>query len=139
MITVATDEDTFSIDADLSISLENLQALLEADTNIPPAQQVLYCNGNRLTEASKSLEQMGVKADDLLLLRSSQGSSTGAQQSAMAANASGGQSSRGANAYRLVSSLLPALFKRYYAKHNNTSARNRQQRRFDWNCWAIHR
>jgi hypothetical protein len=34
MITVATDEDTFSIDGDLSMTLENLVAILEADVGV---------------------------------------------------------------------------------------------------------
>lgn len=33
MITVATDEDTYSIDGDLSMTLENLMAILEADVS----------------------------------------------------------------------------------------------------------
>ena len=95
MITVATDEDTYTIDADLSISLENLQALLEADTSIPTAQQALYCNGRLLADAHQSLAQMGVGADDLLLLRNK------AQLAGPSATAGAG-SSRGGDAYRWV-------------------------------------
>jgi hypothetical protein len=34
MITVATEEDTYSIDGDLSMTLENLMAILEADVSM---------------------------------------------------------------------------------------------------------
>lgn len=39
MITVATDEDTFSIDGDLSMTLEDLQAILEADVRCYTLEQ----------------------------------------------------------------------------------------------------
>lgn len=92
MITVATDEDTFTVDADLSMTLENLQAILEADSSIPVASQSLSCNGRSLQGAHSSLEDLGVKNDDLLLLHRlpsssvehSQASGAGTEQQAEA-------------------------------------------------------
>lgn len=72
MITIATDEDTLNVDGDLSMTLENLKAILEADTSIPPASQQLYCNGQLLSDDKASLSSLGVKEDDLLLLHNSQ-------------------------------------------------------------------
>ncbi|UZJ51665.1 hypothetical protein CBS101457_000985 [Exobasidium rhododendri] len=69
MITVATDEDTFSIDGDLDMTLENLMAILEADSAIPADSQLLYCNGKLLAGTTTTLTNLGVKDDDLLLLQ----------------------------------------------------------------------
>lgn len=68
MITIATDEDTLNVDGDLSMTLENLKAILEADTSIPPSSQQLFCNGQLLSDEKASLSSLGVKEDDLLLL-----------------------------------------------------------------------
>ncbi|MCO5549656.1 hypothetical protein L7F22_003129 [Adiantum nelumboides] len=90
MITIATDEDTLNVDGDLSMTLENLKAILEADTSISPANQQLYCQGQLLSDEKASLSSLGVKEDDLLLLQSSstvnQSSGSG---SATASSASG--------------------------------------------------
>ncbi|GAA5936836.1 hypothetical protein JCM3775_002721 [Rhodotorula graminis] len=70
LITVATEEgDSFPVDVSLDISLEDLCALLEADSNIPASDQLIFFNGRQLTGLKDSLESCGVKADDLLLLR----------------------------------------------------------------------
>ncbi|GAA5854450.1 hypothetical protein JCM9279_006608 [Rhodotorula babjevae] len=70
LITVATEEgDSFPVDVSLDISLEDLCALLEADSNIPATDQLIFFNGRQLTGLKDSLESCGVKADDLLLLR----------------------------------------------------------------------
>lgn len=90
MITIATDEDTLNVDGDLSMTLENLKAILEADTSISPANQQLFCKGQLLSDEKASLSSLGVKEDDLLLLQSSstvnQSSGSG---SATASSASG--------------------------------------------------
>ncbi|SPO21529.1 related to DNA-damage inducible protein 2 [Ustilago trichophora] len=70
MITVITEDDrTFPIDVDASIELENLQALLEADSAIPAHQQQLLHAGKPLTDAKATLASSGVQNDDLLILR----------------------------------------------------------------------
>ncbi|GAA6047960.1 hypothetical protein JCM3770_006444 [Rhodotorula araucariae] len=70
LITVATEEgDSFPVDVSLDIALEDLTALLEADSNIPASDQLLFFNGRQLTQLKDSLESYGVKAGDLLLLR----------------------------------------------------------------------
>ncbi|BGP37231.1 DNA damage-inducible protein 1 [Rhodotorula kratochvilovae] len=70
LITVATEEgDSFPVDVSLDIALEDLMALLEADSNIPASDQLIFFNGRQLTTLKDSLESYGVKAGDLLLLR----------------------------------------------------------------------
>ncbi|SPO22338.1 related to DNA-damage inducible protein 2 [Ustilago trichophora] len=70
MITVITEDDrTFPIDVDASIELENLQALLEADSAIPADQQQLLHAGKPLTDGKATLASCGVQNDDLLIMR----------------------------------------------------------------------
>ncbi|GAA5979212.1 hypothetical protein JCM10908_002839 [Rhodotorula pacifica] len=69
-LTVATEDgSTFPIDVDLSMELENVMALLEADSNISVDDQLLFFNGRHLTGLKDSLESYGVQANDMLLLR----------------------------------------------------------------------
>lgn len=70
MITVITEDDrTFPIDVDASIELENLQALLEVDSDIPADQQQLLHKGKPLNDVKATLASNGVQNDDLLILR----------------------------------------------------------------------
>ncbi len=49
--------------------MENLKALLEADTKIPMGNQTIFHNGNILHNDKASLSSLGVKSDDILLVR----------------------------------------------------------------------
>ncbi|GAA5974133.1 hypothetical protein JCM11641_003456 [Rhodosporidiobolus odoratus] len=70
LLTVATEEGTtFNLDVDLSMELENVLALLEADSGIPVDDQLLFFSGRQLNSMKGSLESSGVKANDMLLLR----------------------------------------------------------------------
>lgn len=70
MITVITEDGrTFPIDVDASIELENLKALLEADSTIPTDQQHLLHSGKPLHDDKATLSSLGVANDDLLILR----------------------------------------------------------------------
>ncbi|SNX82729.1 related to DNA-damage inducible protein 2 [Melanopsichium pennsylvanicum] len=70
MITVITESDqTFPIDVDATIELENLSALLEVDSSIPAQHQQLLHKGNPLNEPKATLASLGVSNDDLLILR----------------------------------------------------------------------
>ncbi|GAA6029986.1 hypothetical protein JCM8097_009202 [Rhodosporidiobolus ruineniae] len=70
LLTVATEDgSTFGLDVDLSMELENVLALLEADSGIPVDDQLLFFSGRQLTGLKDSLESYGVKENDMLLLR----------------------------------------------------------------------
>ncbi|KAM0746063.1 hypothetical protein T439DRAFT_143404 [Meredithblackwellia eburnea MCA 4105] len=70
MLTIATEEgDTWNIDVDLSMELENVMALLEAESGIPTADQLLFYSGRQLIATQETLESLGVQKGDLLLLR----------------------------------------------------------------------
>ncbi|GAA5826189.1 hypothetical protein JCM11251_007200 [Rhodosporidiobolus azoricus] len=51
------------------MELENVLALLEAESGIPVDDQLLFFSGRQLTVLKDSLESYGVKANDMLLLR----------------------------------------------------------------------
>ncbi|CAG8597659.1 11143_t:CDS:10 [Scutellospora calospora] len=57
-----------NIEVDSQIELENLKALIESETEIPPADQILSYHGQELTDPKKTLEQYGVIENDMLLL-----------------------------------------------------------------------
>ncbi|KAK0544065.1 DNA damage-inducible protein 1 [Tilletia horrida] len=69
MITVVTDTDALNIDADPSITLETLKAIIEADTGIPTNQQLLIYNNTPIDDATKTLAAYGFADGDLLLLQ----------------------------------------------------------------------
>ncbi|KAM0786171.1 hypothetical protein ACM66B_006978 [Microbotryomycetes sp. NB124-2] len=70
-VTVATEDgQTFVIDVDPTMELENVQALLEADTGIAVDEQLLFSSGRPLTGKQETFESLGVKQDDVLLLKS---------------------------------------------------------------------
>lgn len=54
------------LDVDISIEVENLKALIEADFGIPPEDQVLHFQGRELAHGQITLESCGVKEGDLL-------------------------------------------------------------------------
>ncbi|GAA5822988.1 hypothetical protein JCM5353_007844 [Sporobolomyces roseus] len=81
LLTVATEDgNTFNLDLDGSMEVETLAALLEADSGIPVADQLLFFSGRQLTNQKDSLESYGIKSGDMLLLR---------QKSSEPSNASG--------------------------------------------------
>ncbi|GAA5957893.1 hypothetical protein JCM21900_001302 [Sporobolomyces salmonicolor] len=70
LVTVATEEgNTFSLDLDPTMELENVLALLEAESGISVDDQLLFFSGKQLTGLKDSLESYGVNSGDVLLLR----------------------------------------------------------------------
>ncbi|GAA5875237.1 hypothetical protein JCM1840_001907 [Sporobolomyces johnsonii] len=70
LVTVATEEgNTFSLDLDPTMELENVLALLEAESGIAVDDQLLFFSGKQLTGLKDSLESSGVNSGDVLLLR----------------------------------------------------------------------
>ncbi|KAL8789169.1 MAG: hypothetical protein Q9213_001276 [Squamulea squamosa] len=48
------------------MTIEDLKAVIAGDTNIQPAAQTLYHNGQELQDNSMTLEQVNIKQDDML-------------------------------------------------------------------------
>ncbi|KAK4051473.1 DNA damage-inducible protein 1 [Microbotryomycetes sp. JL221] len=70
-VTIATEDgQTFVIDVDPTMELENVAALLEADTGIAVDDQALFIAGRQLTGKNETFQSLGVNQDDILLLRS---------------------------------------------------------------------
>ncbi|KAI7857351.1 hypothetical protein BDC45DRAFT_30271 [Circinella umbellata] len=68
VVTTETD-DLYNLEIDSQMAIEDLKALLETESGVPPEQQDLYHNGQLLNEAKKLLEEYGVGQDDLILMR----------------------------------------------------------------------
>lgn len=56
------------MDVSESMTLEDFKAYVEAESDIPPSQQVLIVNSKSLSGNSSTLQQLGVKPDDLIML-----------------------------------------------------------------------
>ncbi|KAG2220283.1 hypothetical protein INT45_009898 [Circinella minor] len=87
VVTTETD-DLYNLEIDSQMAIEDLKALLETESGVPPEQQDLYHNGQLLNEAKKLLEEYGVGQDDLILMRrkSTAISSGAVGEDAMASN-----------------------------------------------------
>ncbi|CDS12461.1 hypothetical protein LRAMOSA04655 [Lichtheimia ramosa] len=69
-LVVTTDTDQlYNLEIDSSMAVEDLKALLESESGIPPEQQELVHNGRVLDEAKKLLQEYGVAQDDLILMQ----------------------------------------------------------------------
>ncbi|BGP29372.1 DNA damage-inducible protein 1 [Rhodotorula toruloides] len=85
LLTVATEDGaTFSVDVGLDMELENLMALLEADSSILVDDQLVFHNGRQLTGLKDSLDSYGVKENDMLLLRQKSNDPASSQQAHVA-------------------------------------------------------
>ncbi|KAK2465970.1 hypothetical protein APHAL10511_001611 [Amanita phalloides] len=60
---------TFTIDIDPSMELENVMALLEAESGIPVSEQSISHDGRELSDPKATLRQLGVSHNAMLLLR----------------------------------------------------------------------
>ncbi|KAI8147842.1 hypothetical protein BJV82DRAFT_308239 [Fennellomyces sp. T-0311] len=68
VVTTETD-DIYNLEIDSQMAIEDLKALLETESGMPPEQQELFHNGRPLSEAKKLLEEYGVVQDDLIMMR----------------------------------------------------------------------
>ncbi|KAL9940321.1 hypothetical protein V8E36_001026 [Tilletia maclaganii] len=109
MLTVVTDNDALNIDADASITIETLKAIIEADTAIPADQQLLVFNNTPVEDPSKTLASYGFTDSDLLLLQQRRpqppravGAGAGGSTSAAAGRNPVAESSRGPGARPLA-------------------------------------
>ena len=67
-LTVTTEHDKIvTVEVDAETQVTNLKAIIEAETDVPTATQVLVFNGRELTDAS-TLASSGVKDGDLLMV-----------------------------------------------------------------------
>ena len=76
-----------SVDISESMTLEDFQAYIQAEFDISPQDQSLKHNGKPLSGSDKSLEDLGLNNDDLVLLgKTSVGSTTASSGSSVTAN-----------------------------------------------------
>lgn len=83
-LTISNESNNLIITVDVSesMTLEDFKAYVEAESDIPPNQQVLILNSKGLNGNSSTLQQLGVRSDDLIVLTTSNGISTSASTSA---------------------------------------------------------
>ncbi|CAG8534841.1 4935_t:CDS:10 [Ambispora gerdemannii] len=69
-IVITTETGEFhNVEVDSQIELENVKALIEAETGISTSDQMLLHNGKELPDPKKTLEQYGVIQDSILLVK----------------------------------------------------------------------
>ncbi|KAF1799767.1 hypothetical protein FB192DRAFT_1139216 [Mucor lusitanicus] len=67
LLTVTTDgEEMYNLDIDNQMAIEDLKALLEAESGVPPQSQHLFFSGKELNEAKKTLEEYGVGENEII-------------------------------------------------------------------------
>ncbi|KAL9544672.1 hypothetical protein MBANPS3_007495 [Mucor bainieri] len=67
LLTVTTDgEEMYNLDIDNQMAIEDLKALLEAESGVPPPSQHLFFSGKELNEAKKTLEEYGVGENEII-------------------------------------------------------------------------
>jgi len=69
-LTVVNDlGQTFVVEVDPNMELENVMALLEAESGIPVSEQSLHYNGTELKSPKSTMRQLGVGDKAMILLR----------------------------------------------------------------------
>lgn len=77
------DQDLLTIDVGPDMTIADLKAYIQSDTNVPPAAQSLYHNGQELRDETKTLGHCQVKENDILeMLVQSSRAPTGAARGA---------------------------------------------------------
>lgn len=85
-ISIESNNDILSVDIPESMKLADFKAYIMAETEIAPEEQVLKHNAKSISDTDKSLEQIGIKNDDLILVgtrqtRTSENTDTGGANS----------------------------------------------------------
>ena len=95
----ALEQDLLSLEVGPDMTTADLKAVIQSDTNIPQARQVLYYNGQHLTDDTKTLGQIRLKEGDMLAMLvqapSAQGPSRRAGQTQAAGTPQTGQAQAG--------------------------------------------
>lgn len=64
----AVEQDLLSLDVGPDMTTADLKAVIQSDTGIPQARQVLYYNGQHLADGTKTMGQMQLKEGDMLAM-----------------------------------------------------------------------
>ncbi|KXN89497.1 DNA damage-inducible protein 1 [Leucoagaricus sp. SymC.cos] len=60
---------TFTVEIDPGMELENVMALLEAESGVPVAEQGIHLGDRELTDPKKTMQEYGIPDDSVLILR----------------------------------------------------------------------
>ncbi|KAG1539699.1 hypothetical protein G6F46_005873 [Rhizopus delemar] len=67
LVTITTDgEEIYNLEIDSQMAIEDLKALLEAESGVAPAAQRLFYHGKELVEPKKTLEEYYVRHNEVI-------------------------------------------------------------------------
>lgn len=86
-LTISAGDNIISVDIPGSLSLDDFKAYLQAETDLEPTKQILKLNGKVVEGEGKTLEELSINDNDLIVLESTQsGSSSNVATSAPTGN-----------------------------------------------------
>uniref|UniRef100_A0A2P2I187 Protein DDI1 homolog 2 n=2 Tax=Hirondellea gigas TaxID=1518452 RepID=A0A2P2I187_9CRUS len=88
LLSVTTDSDSCSLEVSGDLELENFKALCEAEINVSSSSMTVIVNGIPLVDDKKSLDQLGVKDGDLVMIVQADQRSSASPTSAPATSSS---------------------------------------------------
>ena len=59
-------QDLLNLEVGSDMTVSDLKAVIEGDTNVPPPAQMLHFNGQPLSDPSKTLRNLGINENDML-------------------------------------------------------------------------
>ena len=65
-LTVQVSEEFLNLDVGPDMTVSDLKAVLEADTNVPPASQLLHFNGLAVSNSSQTLGELGISDGEMM-------------------------------------------------------------------------
>ncbi|KAF1812053.1 hypothetical protein P152DRAFT_398346, partial [Eremomyces bilateralis CBS 781.70] len=86
----STDSDLLTLDLPLELTVADLKASVQAETNFPASSQQFFHNGQTLSPDTKTLEQAGIKDGEMLAMLVS-GPETATNQAQRQQRVGGGQ------------------------------------------------
>ena len=94
------EQDLLIIDVGPDMTIADLKAVVQSDTNVPTTTQAIYHNGRELRDERQTLEQCQVKQDDMLemLVRGPQSHAAQAQRPGQGEASASAQDARGQRA-----------------------------------------
>ncbi|KAK9469036.1 hypothetical protein V1512DRAFT_70953 [Lipomyces arxii] len=69
IVTLESSEDIYTLDVASSMTLDDLRAVVEAETNVPTDRQVLFYKAAILEGNERELQTFGMEDYDMIMLR----------------------------------------------------------------------
>lgn len=123
------EQDLLTIDVGPDMTIADLKAVIQSDSNVPTAAQAIYHNGRELRDESRTLYQCQVKQDDMLgmLVRNAQGPATQPRNPSQEQAQGSSQAARGQGNRRPSALPDPEMIRLQALGDTNILARLRSQ------------